>query len=724
MISLWKRLRPLSGRVDSPRAFAFTFMLLAATCSFHAGAEAVDTLVVMPSPYAHLSDDGGSRFIDRLRTLTGMDVTRVGTTRTGAWIIGLPNVTESAPLVGRLRADRAVLWADIPAPEVLQKARAKASTTRMGQKLMLRLKDDSLPDWTVLSARFSQLLGVPVAMERRIGSVWVLRLFDAQPEAKLVDLAALLQQDDVVQYADPVLRRFAQGQAPDDPMFDQQWNLTDAVSGIGIAAAWALQAKTAPVTVAVVDTGVLPHPDLDSARMLPGFDFISDPDRSRDGDGRDANPRDEGDWMSAGDCGGFPPVDSSWHGTFVAGLIAATSNNGIGIAGIDSNARILPVRALGHCGGTDEDVFEAMLWAAGAPIDGAPLNANPAKVINLSLGGYGACAQSIQEAVNDAMAHGAIVVAAAGNQSNDVSAFAPANCSGVITVGAHNRQGERTTYSNFGQRIDISAPAGDGGKSDSAVSLSNDGTTVATTASYKQEVGTSFSAPLVTGTVSMMIARNPTLTPGQVVSILQATSRPFLQASPCRNGNLCGTGMLDAGLALASTIPGSQAAPSGAVAVIEYYDAVHDHYFITGDPAEISALDGSPAYVRTGYVFYAYTDSTVAPAGAKAVCRFYADASQLIDSHFFSADPAECQFIQQNWQGVWMLETPAAFYVEVPDPAGNCRDGTLPVYRFFDNRRDANQRFTMDLSVTRAMINKAWVPDGGGRNGAAFCSPV
>src|SRR5581483_6397557 len=218
------------------------------------------------------------------------------------------------------------------------------------------------------------------------------------------------------------------------------------------------------------------------------------------------------DWMNAGDCGGFPAEDSFWHGTFVAGLIAANANNSMGIAGVDSNAMILPVRALGKCGGSDEDVFEAMLWAAGAPIAGVPPNPYPAKVINLSLGGYGGCASSIQEAVNDAMAHGAIVVAAAGNESDDASAFAPANCSGVITVGAHNRAGERTFYSNFGRRVDISAPAGDGGKSDSAFSLSNDGTTVPGAASYAFGVGTSFSAPLVTGTVSMMLGRNPTLT--------------------------------------------------------------------------------------------------------------------------------------------------------------------------------------------------------------------
>ena len=724
MMPLWKRLRPSSCRAPARRAFALFALTLALGSGAPADAEPVDRVIVMPTPDAVTSEAAAARFVGKLQTLIGMDVTLIGTTRTGALVIGLPDVLESSTLVGRLRGDRAVLWVDAVPRDGVQKVRAKASSALTGQKLMVRLKDDTTPDWTALSARFSELLGISVTMQRRVGSVWVLKLAEPQPEAKLIDLAALLQEDALVQYADPVLRRFAQAQTPNDPLYAQQWNLTDTLSGINIAGAWALRSAGAPVTVAVVDTGILPHPDLDSSRVLPGYDFVSDPDRARDGDARDANPRDEGDWLADGDCRGHPAQDSSWHGTFVAGLIAATSNNGIGIAGIDSNARILPVRALGHCGGTDEDVFEAMLWAAGVQVEGAPPNPNPAKVINLSLGGFGACAQSIQEAVDDAMAHGAIVVAAAGNQAYDATAFAPANCSGVITVGAHNRQGELTTYSNFGRRIDISAPAGDGGKSDSAMSLSNDGVTTPGAAAYKQEIGTSFSAPLVAGTVSMMLARNPTLTPGQVTSILQATSRAFVTGSPCRLGYFCGAGMLDTGVALASTIPGTDAAPSGTVAVIEYYDAARDHYFITADPAEIKALDASPVYARTGYFFHAYANAALATAAAKAVCRFYADASQLIDSHFFSADASECAFVQQNGAGVWNLETAAAFYVEVPDAAGNCREGTLPVYRFFDGRRDANQRFSMDLSVARGMVNKAWVPDGPGRNGAAFCSPI
>ncbi len=713
-----------------PRPRGLTHLLLAAlfaaVAAGHARAEAVDALRVMPAPAATADAGALAGLVDRLQALVGTHLTLVGTTRTGALTLALAAPMDYEVVAPRLRTVRDVLWVDrLPAPGALSKARTKAGTSGApGQKLMVRLADAAAPDWSLLGPRFAALLGVEVSAERRIGNVWVLRLGSPQPADRLVELATLLETDAAVRYADPVLRRYAQAQAPNDPYYARQWNLTDPVSGIDIAGAWALQRGTAAMTIAVVDTGILPHPDL-AGKLLPGYDFIADAQRARDGDGRDADPRDEGDWMASGECGGYPAEDSTWHGTFVAGLIGATTDNGEGIAGIDANARIVPVRALGHCGGTDEDVFEAMLWAAGAPIDGVPPNANPAKVINLSLGGYGACARSIQEAVDDALAHGAIVVAAAGNESDDVASFAPANCGGVITVGAHNRMGERAAYSNFGRRIDISAPSGDGGGDDSTFSLSNDGTTVPGAASYRDGVGTSFSAPLVTGTVSLMLGRNPTLTAGRVLGILQGTTRNFVTGSPCRLGNLCGVGMLDAGLAMASTIPGAEAAPEGTVAVVEYYNAARDHYFMTANPAEIAALDTpGGAFVRTGYLFYAYADAAHAPSGAAPVCRFYADASVQIDSHYFTEDAAQCAFVQQRWPGTWLLENPAAFYVALPDAAGQCPENTVPVYRFFNGRRDASQRFSIDLSVGRTMINRAWVPDGPGPGGAVFCSPI
>ena len=156
--------------------------------------------------------------------------------------------------------------------------------------------------------------------------------------------------------------------------------------------------------------------------------------------------------------------------------------------------------------------------------------------------------------------------------------------------------------------------------------------------------------------------------------------------------------------------------------MVEYYDAYLDHYFITAQPAEIAYIDtvlyGS--FQRTGLYFYAYLSQFTAPPGSRPVCRFF--AAGLINSHFFTANASECQYVLTHWTGTWFLETPASFYIQVPDFEGNCPDGTLPVYRFFNNRNDANHRYTVDLSVRRAMLNRAWVPEGNGPNSVAFCS--
>ena len=234
--------------------------------------------------------------------------------------------------------------------------------------------------------------------------------------------------------------------------------------------------------------------------------------------------------------------------------------------------------------------------------------------------------------------------------------------------------------------------------------------------------GTSFSAPLVSGTVSLMLARNPTLTAGRVLSILQGTTREFPLGTQCRAGSLCGAGLLDAGAAVASTPPASATIPPNAIPVIEYYRADNDHYFVTADPNEVAYLDVHMrgVYERTGTVFFAYPDAFLAPPAVQPVCRFYAGG--LIDSHFFTASTAECQFVIARWPGTWNLESYAAFWIEVPDASGTCREGTIPIYRFFNNRQDANHRHTPDLSVRRAMVNRGWVPEG--PNGVALCSPI
>ncbi len=661
----------------------------------------------------------------RLEAVAGASLAWTSTTRTGALELALAGPRDAAQVEAvarRLRADRSVLWVQNGAIASAAKyaSRPAHEARAPARKFLVRLNDGVAPDWQTLLPRLSARLGAALAVERSIGNVWVLSLPHAVPTTELEEMADALQQDEVVRYADPV-RRLRPKAVPNDPLFARQWSLTDPLGGINLPAAWALGTGRAQITVAVIDTGSLDHPDL-AGRQLPGYDFITSADTARDGGGRDADSRDEGDWVDEGDCGGEPAHPSFWHGLFVTGLIAANSDNGVGIAGVDWAAKILPVRALGKCGGTYEDVFEAMLWAAGAPIAGVPANANPAKVINMSLGGYGSCGGAFQEAVDDALAQGTIIVAAAGNETDDAENYAPGNCGGVITVGATTRDGDRTGYSNFGRRVDLSAPGGDGDIDGLILSTFNDGAREPGNPGYAFAAGTSFSAPLVSGTVSLMLARNPNLTAGQVLSLLQGTARDFPIGSACRVGGMCGVGLLDAGTAVASTIPAIENLPPGAVAVVELYDATLDHYMLRTDPSEIAAFEASGRWSRTGHVFYAYADPSAAPAPVSGVCRFYAGAESLIDSYFYTADPAECSYVAGNASAVWTLETTAAFWIEVPDAAGMCRPGTLPVYRFFNNRRDASQRHTVDLSVRRAMVNRAWVPDGPGVKGAALCS--
>jgi len=702
---------------------AATFVVTIAS-ALPAAADTVSTIRVRLHPYVAAAGTLPPGALAKLEMLVGTGLTLSGTTRTGALDLALAEPKDSTAIAAALKAlrnDRAVLWAETPrvGPVSAKTVVLPPAANSPGQRLLVRLKDGATPDWATLLSRFASRIGTDLAVERQIGNVWVLRTPLAYSPPQLAQMAEAIQQDAAVQYADPVKRAFPAA-APNDPFFAQQWSLNDPLSGVNAQAAWAVQPDSSAVVVAVVDTGILPHPDLEG-RVLAGYDFITDPDRARDGDGRDPNPRDEGDWSSDGECGG-PGEDSFFHGLFVAGQIAANTNNGIGVAGLTTGSKILPVRALGRCGGTFDDILEGMLWATGWQIDGIPPNANPAKVVNFSLGGFGACDQSIQEAIDDALSTGAVVVAAAGNSSADAGEFSPANCSGVITVAAHAQDGTLTSYSNFGTRINVSAPGGDLPDAALIISTGNDGTTVPGNPAYIAGRGTSFAAPLVSGTAAMMIARNPMLAPGTVLDIVSGTARDFPFASFCSRGSICGTGLLDTGAAIASTLPGGSAPPPGAFQVVEYYRADFDHYFITATPAEINYVDTylSGIFQRTGLYFYAYLSPFAAPPGSLPVCRFY--AAGLINSHYFAASASECNFVLSHWPGIWNLETATAFYILRPDDSGGCPEGTLPVYRFFDNRHDANHRYTVDLSVRRAMLNRGWVPEGSGANAVVYCS--
>ena len=379
-----------------------------------------------------------------------------------------------------------------------------------------------------------------------------------------VEAESLLRQlaaDPDVDFVEVDARRYAR-LVPNDTYYNQyQWHFKDPVGGINLPAAWD-DATGTGVVVAVLDTGITAHSDMD-ANILPGYDFISDTFVSRDGDGRDANPRDEGDWNPvAGECyTGSPVQDSSWHGTHVAGTVAEVSNNAKGMAGGAFNAKVVPARVLGRCGGYTSDISDAVIWASGGTVAGVPANANPAEVINLSLGGSGACSAVEQNAFNIAIANGSTVVVAAGNDAGNVSGYSPGNCAGVITVGATRITGGIASYSNYGPRVDISAPGGggsvDGNPGGYVWSAGNAGTTVPTTETYFGMGGTSMAAPHVAAVVALMqsVAETP-LTPAQVLATLKATARPFPVAPPANRP--IGAGIVNAAAAVQAVIGGGE----------------------------------------------------------------------------------------------------------------------------------------------------------------------
>ncbi|HYO68693.1 MAG TPA: S8 family serine peptidase [Archangium sp.] len=329
---------------------------------------------------------------------------------------------------------------------------------------------------------------------------------------------------------------------PNDPLYSSQSNLYPSTPGINVPAAWD-RTNGAGVVVAVADTGYRPHADL-AANLLGGYDFVSLPFWTsnispNDGDGRDSDARDPGDWCTSDPNG----QTSTWHGTHVAGTIGAVTNNGMGVAGVAYRARILPVRVLGMCGGYSSDIADGIAWAAGLPIDGVPTNVSPARVINLSLAGPGTCNYTYADAIANARRKGSVVVVAAGNSGVDAANTMPANCPGVVAVASLNSLGTRSSFSNYGPTVALAAPG------EQILSTSNTGTTVPGSDSYVYMSGTSMATPHVAGVAALMLSANPSLAVDAVTSLLRSSSRPF-QAS-CTG---CGIGIVDAAAAVNAAI--------------------------------------------------------------------------------------------------------------------------------------------------------------------------
>ena len=463
-----------------------------------------------------------------------------------ASLLALPN----AEAVVSTSPDQPVL-AQIPVDQLIIKLRApaKPSAAAVGAEALRQIGAAS---------------GIPITLVRIMsGGELVVKVSRAVPAATLRDYAKRLAQSPLVEYAEPDALMQSHFVAPNDPLFgaNVQWPLYAppgapagepvSAGGANFVGAWS-RISASPAIVAVIDTGVLPnHTDL-AGRLLPGYDLVFNTTLAGDGDGFDPNPSDPGTGGSIVVNGNPLNCVSNWHGTFVAAQIGANSNNGAGMTGANRKANILPIRALGKCGlGFTSDIADAIRWAVGAPVPGAATNPplNRARVINLSLGGLEPCSNTMQNAINTALAASpaVTVVVSAGNDHHDASLNSPANCAGVISVAATTNTGNAASYSNFGATVAICAPGGD--PAGPVRSASDTGTLAATNSNtFRNMWGTSMAAPHVSAAASLMLGLR-TLAWTSVKNILQQTARSCPTGTTC-NANTCGAGILNVGAAV------------------------------------------------------------------------------------------------------------------------------------------------------------------------------
>jgi serine protease len=388
-----------------------------------------------------------------------------------------------------------------------------------------------------------------------------MHVIQVEPAAANETVAATVERlkaDPDVEYAVPDERRYIHA-VPDDSLYSTggQWYLQGdpaTPAAVNAQAAWDITTGDPNLVIADLDTGVrFDHPDLlaaaNNGRLVPGYDFIGNTSTANDGGGRDADASDPGDWVSSTDKTCDTQI-SSWHGTRVAGILGALTNNAHGVAGITWQSKILPVRVLGKCGGFDSDILAGMMWAAGQPVSGVPNNPNPARIINMSLGAKTACPSSYSDVINQLTAMGVLVVVSAGNEGATVDS--PANCPGVAAVAGIRHAGTKVGFSSLGPEVTLSAPAGNcistatgqpcvysiqtTTNSGTTTPVANDdaytGTTILATDQPKEpNLGTSFAAPIVSGIAGLMLSANTNLNSCQLVSRLKEGSVPFPQTS-------------------------------------------------------------------------------------------------------------------------------------------------------------------------------------------------
>ena len=395
-----------------------------------------------------------------------------------------------------------------------------------------------------------------VAAEEVADNVHVVEFSESLSISEAAIVAQELTNSPEVEWAEP--NQFVSSASDvvinDAEFVSQQWNLWDAY-GVGVAQgadsinSEYTEAQGEGSTVAVIDTGIVEHPDLDD-QVVPGYDFVSSPENLAgqrtaggaevpfDGDyedqgrfgqvGWDTNPTDPGDWNQVA-----PIRDSSWHGTHVAGVIAAQEGNAEGVIGIAPRAKIQPIRALSWRGGLMSDIAAAITWASGGSVEGVGVNPNPSRVINMSFAMQGVCSNSLQAAIDGAFERGSVLIAAAGNANDDVANYAPANCENVISVGATGRDGKRAPYSNYGAGVDVSAPGGNAAGDGGVVSTSNSGTQGASEPAYVGREGTSIAAAHVAAIAARIMGQFPESKPADVQTVIVGRDavRAFADAS-------------------------------------------------------------------------------------------------------------------------------------------------------------------------------------------------
>ena len=477
--------------------------------------------------------------------------------------------------------------------------------------------------------------GLAVAEARHIVSGMHLLRVTPRPGESAEQTLVRLRADPTIEYAEIDARRRPLA-TPDDSLFGEQWYLQNAEpAAVNAVAAWDLTPGSTGLVIADLDTGVrFDHPDLrgtSANRLLPGYNMVSNVAVSNDGGGRDSDASDPGDWVTAADAktsqfSGCTVTNSSWHGTRIAGILGAITNDQVGIAGMTWEGWIEPVRVLGKCGGYDSDIIAGMAWAAGMSVSGVAPNPYPARILNMSLGEVGeSCQQNYpayQQIIDELVAAGVLVVVSAGNEGGPVDV--PANCAGAVAVAGLRQVGTKVGYSSLGPEIVLSAPAGNCVNTGvgqpclfSIVTTTNSGTTGPATNTYTDEhnfnVGTSFSAPIVSGIAGLMLSVNGNLTPDRLIARLQAASQPFpvsstpgvplchvptgpndLQTAECScTTQTCGAGIANANAAVLEALR-----PIAAVAVSGTVQA--------GSPVTLDA-SGSGAACQHSIASYAWT---------------------------------------------------------------------------------------------------------------------